>query len=144
MRNGPDTAHVPTLSTDSARSPAPAPTLLPAIIPPLVYAFGSVFVPYLGWLAGVVLIATSRRWSRTVKLVSTLAPLVATVVYLAVTTANHSYSEGEQFDGPSASVNPLLPQVIDLFGSYVVLAASSFVAGIVLLAIALRRGDHAE
>ena len=145
MRNGPDTAQAPTLSTESAHTTplALSPSLWPALIPPLVYAFGSVFVPYLGWLAGVALIATSRRWSRTAKLVSTLAPLVVTAIYIAVTASSHMYSQGEQFDGPSASVNPLLPSVIDLFGSYVVLAATSFVAGIVLLAIALRRSDRA-
>ena len=65
------------------------------------------------------------------------------MIYLAVTMASHSYSQSEQFDGPSASVNPLLPQVSSLFGSYVALAATSFIAGIVLLAIALRRSDRA-
>jgi len=149
MRNGPDTAQAPTLSTESAHTTPPAlsPSLWPAIVPPLVYACGSVFVPFLGWLAGVALIATSRRWSRTTKLFATLAPLVVTAIYIAVSTAVHSASttagENGEFVGPTMPTGPLgIPSDV-LFGSYYALAATSFVAGIVLLAIALRRSDRA-
>jgi len=149
MRNGPDTAQAPTLSTDPAHTTPPAlsPSLWPAIIPPLVYAFGSVFVPYLGWLAGVALIATSRCWNHTTKLLAALAPLVVTAIYIAVSTAVHSAGttagENGEFVGPTMPTGPLgIPSDV-LFGSYFVLAASSFVAGIWLLAIALRRSDPA-
>jgi len=155
MRNGPDTAEAPTLSTESAHTTPPAlsPSLWPAIIPPLVYAFGSVFVPYLGWLAGIALIATSRRWNRATKLLATLAPLVVTAIYIGVATVTTAASAdgsasnpGGDFFAPSSPLMPTGPLGVPadvLFGSYVVLAATSFVAGIVLLAIALRRSDRA-
>ena len=134
------------VAVQSLPTPASAPpSIWPAIIPPLVYAFASIFIPYLGWIAGAVLIATSRRWTLRAKLFSILAPLVATVVYLVATTASHSYSSttpGEQFDGPSGPTGPLGVSPTDLFGSFYVLAATSFIAGIWLLAIALRRSDR--
>lgn len=134
------------VAVQSLPTPASALTSIwPAIIPPLVYAFASIFVPYFGWIAGAVLIAASRRWTLKAKLFSILAPIAASVVYLVATTASHSYSSnlrGEQFDGPSGPAGPLGISPDDLFGSYFVLAAAAFVAGIWMLAVALRRSDR--
>jgi hypothetical protein len=122
--------------------PGPSPSLAPAIVPPLVYALASVFVPFLGWLAGIALIATSRRWTRRAKLLSTLSPIAAAAIVTAASAVKNSFSDGGQFVGPSLSPGPLRVVPTDLFAGYFVLIAASFIVGMVLLAIALRRSDR--
>jgi hypothetical protein len=147
MRTATDRTEPDVVAQPLTTPAAALPSIWPTILPPLVYAFASIFVPYLGWLGGAVLIATSRRWGLRTKLFSILAPLGATVIYLVATTASRSYSSnapGEQFDSPSGLTGPLGVSPVGLFGSFYVLAGASFIAGIWLLAIALRRSDRAS
>jgi hypothetical protein len=122
--------------------PVAAPSVWPTLLPPLIYAFAWIVIPYLGWIAGAVLIATSRRWSLRAKVLSILAPLVAAVVYVAGVTALSGASPTEMPLGPSIST--LVGEVLvdTLYGSYFVVAGASFIAGIWLLALALRRSYH--
>jgi hypothetical protein len=51
----------------------------------LAIAVGSYLVPVLGWVAGVVMMWLSPVWTRTQKLIVTLAPVAAGVVAALVT-----------------------------------------------------------
>jgi hypothetical protein len=133
--------------TEVVVQPLPAaavlpPSIWPTILPPLVYAFASIFVPYLGWLAGAALIATSWRLTRTAKLLSTLAPLVAAAIWVVVVSAISGGSPTDIPVGPSISTFFGVIMVDTLFSSYFVVGGASFIAGIWLLAVALRRIDR--
>jgi hypothetical protein len=122
--------------------PVAAPSVWPTLLPPLIYAFASIVIPYLGWIAGAVLIATSRRWSLRAKLLSILAPLAGAVVYVAGVTALAGASATETPTGPSISTFVGEVLVDTLYGSYFVVGGGAFIAGIWLLAVALRRSDR--
>lgn len=144
MRTATDRTEPDVVAQPLTAPAAAVPSIWPTILPPLVYAFASIFVPFLGWIGGGVLIATSRRWGLRTKLVSILAPLAAAVIYVVVGSAVFGTLPT---DMPVGSSIPAFGGVIladTLLSSYFVVMGASFIAGIWLIAIALRRSDRAS
>jgi hypothetical protein len=118
---------------------------LSSIVGPALLAVGQVVVPLVGWVAGIVVIATSRAWLPREKFLLLVAPLVG-LTALGIGALEQSQTlpaaRGVAYGGPST--NDFFPSA-PLLGSAVlpVLIANAIVA-IVLVTIAIRRSRTRE
>ena len=138
----------PAFIAAGAREDVPTPPSEPrwiVIVAALLIMVGGVIVPFVGWLAGVVLMWVSRSWSLRVKLLATLLPALAAlesafvVSVIALLPAEEAEPGG--FHGPSLDEfsNPLIPSVFDVMWSSVTLGIPiAVVVGVWLLVIAFR------
>ncbi|MEX1078760.1 MAG: hypothetical protein WED09_06590 [Homoserinimonas sp.] len=99
----------------------------------LLVAFGGVFIPVIGWIAGLALMWTSKTWRLRDKWIATLTPFVAVglvVLVLALTTmASPSIGPSVRDFG-----NPVIPGVFSaVWSSAVLIIPVNAVVGIWLL-----------
>jgi len=112
---------------------APLPTAEPrwvSLVAAVLVMLGGVVLPVVGWVAGIVVMWTSKAWMRRQKLVVTLLPSVVTLLVVAITAIVASSGSGD-------ASNPLLPVWHDLIWfAYFVPLPIAFATGIWLLATA--------
>ncbi|KGJ71800.1 hypothetical protein GY21_19745 [Cryobacterium roopkundense] len=109
------------------------------VVAALLVMVGGVLIPFVGAIAGLVMVWFSRTWTRAEKWVATLTPVVAVV--LAVLLAAAAALSSRQDVSPSGDVhNPLVPALFDAVWSslLMVLVVQVFV-GIWLLVRARAR-----
>ena len=53
----------------------------------LVIALGGIVIPFVGWIAGICMMWVSSIWTRTEKIITTLAPLLAAGISTLITFA---------------------------------------------------------
>lgn len=113
-----------------------------AVTAALFVMLGGLVVPFVGWVAGMVMLWRSTAWSVHQKWIATVGPLAATaVVLLVLALLSSSWSTTDAGLGGS----PLIPVVFDLGWTAVVLLLVSFaVAGAWLLWVALRPGRSVQ
>jgi len=95
------------------------------IIAALLVMVGGVVIPIIGAVAGVVMVWSSKSWTRTAKWITTLVPLALIALTAVAVTALSSYG-AQSAAGPSQEArNPLLPVGFDFvtIGILVVLLA---------------------
>lgn len=120
---------VPVIAPQVAAPPRPATrTKGFAIAAALVLSFGGFVVPFLGWIAGVVMVCLSTLWRRWEKVVAIVVPLAAGVFAAAWTIPVFSFTTEGPFEDsgsglPPEAANPLLPGVYDVIWSVPVLLA---------------------
>jgi hypothetical protein len=108
-----------------------------AVATAFVVMLGGLVVPFVGWVAGMVMLWRARAWTTRQKVWATAGPLLATgvvLIVLALLTANWSTTDA------GLGGSPVIPVVLDLGGTAVVLLLVSYaVAGGWLLWSVLRR-----
>lgn len=102
----------------AAPSEAPEPQWRSTVAALLVMV-GGVVIPFIGWIAGIALMWTSRAWSTRVKLLATVLPALGGLQVLIVTTIaslfeTESVDETFRYPGLSEFENPLVPSFYDL------------------------------
>ncbi|WP_010204722.1 HAAS signaling domain-containing protein [Salinibacterium sp. PAMC 21357] len=98
-----------------------------AITASLLFALGGAIVPVLGWVAGLVMVAISPQWRRWEKLVAILPAPVFGALIFALTLAAPEPKRGD-------AVNPLVPNIFDIWWSYaLLLLVVNLVGGLWLL-----------
>jgi hypothetical protein len=136
-----------------ADEPVAAASVLPTtspqwypVVAALVLMIGSIVVPIVGTVVGLVLMWTSRTWTRADKFIATLAPPVLALVFglalnaVTVMTASPIPSSGP---GENAIINPLIPSLPTVFhGAFIALFVLWVIDGAWLL-IRLRRRPRA-
>lgn len=98
----------PTATPAGARMPVTA-TFGFAVAAAVVSALGGIVLPFIGWIAGLVMVWCSPLWTRRAKLIATVTPPIAILV-AAVTLATGSLLSAPQ---TGASPNPLVPAAFD-------------------------------
>ncbi|MCW4459438.1 hypothetical protein [Microbacterium sp. MPKO10] len=94
-----------------------------AYVAAIAYGFAGIVLPVVGWVIGVIMVATSPRWSARQKRWCATVPLILTLAAVAVTSlASALHSDTERF--PMAES---LPSAYDIawFGIVVVLVISA-------------------
>jgi len=108
----------------------------------LLVMIGGVVVPFIGWIAGIALMWTSRAWSTRAKVLATVLPALGGLQALIVTTIaslfeTQSVDDTFRYPGISEFENPLVPGFHDVIFSVPLFGLSTaLVVGIWLLATA--------
>jgi len=95
---------------------APLPTAEPrwlSLVAAVLVMLGGVVLPVIGWVAGIVVMWTSKAWMRRQKLVVTLLPLSISVIVLAIAVLVEMWSGGVHGSGLEGFNNPLVPTIFD-------------------------------
>lgn len=108
----------------------------------ILVMIGGAVVPFLGWVAGIVMMWMSRLWTRRQKWIATLAPVAGSLVIGIFVTAILYIRTATAMAGYDA--NPLLPATYDLLHILFIVPLFTalpiaFVTGIWLLAKAAKR-----
>lgn len=107
-----------------------------AVTAALFVMLGGFVVPFIGWIAGMVMLWRSRAWTLRQKWIATLVPIGATaavLLVLALLSSNWSTTDA------GLGGSPVIPVVYDLGWTAVVLLLVAFaIAGAWLLWLALR------
>lgn len=107
-----------------------------AITAALFVMLGGLVVPFVGWVAGMVMLWRSRAWTTKQKAWATGGPILASaavLLVLALLTANWSTTDA------GLGGSPVLPVIFDLWSTAVVLLLIAYAAaGAWLLWLALR------
>jgi hypothetical protein len=140
--------YVPPAPSAPAIAPAPVPLTHSrgfAIAAALVLSFGGFLVPFVGWVAGAVMVGLSGMWRTWEKVVAICAPLVllGVVVLVSLTAFTTSAVEVHEASGTGSApevMNPLLPAVYDVsFSTIFVLALVAIPASGLWLLWRMRR-----
>ena len=117
-----------------------------AMVAAILVMLGGVVVPFVGWVAGIAVMWTSRAWSTRVKLLATFLPLLAGVQGVVVGSimsilAAPPVADDDGFHAPSLdefdSANPLLPNSYDIaWHSLIIAVPVAVIVGIWLVVIA--------
>ncbi|HXH35912.1 MAG TPA: hypothetical protein VNJ54_16150 [Plantibacter sp.] len=107
-----------------------------AVTAALFVMLGGIVVPFVGWVAGMVMLWRSRAWTNRQKWTATLAPIAATaVVFIVLALLSSNWSTTDAGLGGS----PVIPVVFDLgWTTTILLMVSYVIAGAWLLWSALR------
>lgn len=94
-----------------------------AVTAALFVMLGGIVVPFIGWVAGLVMLWRSRAWTLRQKWIATLVPIAATAaVLLVLALLSSTWSTADAGLGGS----PVIPVVFDLGWTAVVLLLVAF------------------
>jgi len=118
----------------------PLPTAEPrwlSLVAAVLVMLGGIVVPLVGWVAGIVVMWTSKAWMRRQKLFVTILPAVVSLIVVAIAVVVEMWSGGVHGDGLDGSNNPLLPTIFaQVWVWYFVSLFIAFATGLWLLATA--------
>ena len=119
---------------------APLPTAEPrwlSLVAAVLVMLGGIVVPFVGWVAGIAVMWTSKAWMRRQKLVVTILPVAVSLIVVAIAVVVEMWSGGVHGDGLDGFNNPLLPTLFaQVWVWYFVSLFMAFATGIWLLATA--------
>lgn len=134
VRLAPGTGRVTSPTRSLSRGPA-AESSTYLVIAALLIAVGGVFVPFVGWLTGIVMMWLSPVWRRAEKWAATLGPIALGVV-VAIGLA---MAEGLSSEQGGSEANPLVPQPLILWNGIVLAGVVNVGVGVWLLVVGVRR-----
>jgi len=123
-------------------APPPAENRALSVAAGILVMIGGAVVPFVGWVAGIVLMWMSRLWTKRQKWIATLAPVAGSIVIGIFVIAILYIRTATTMAGYEA--NPLLPATYDLLHILFIVPLFTalpiaFVTGIWLLARAAKR-----
>lgn len=139
-----DPAFIAAEAREQATAEQPASSALGSrayiIVTVLAIALGGALLPFVGWVAGIVMMWFSPAWRRWEKWIATLAPFVVGLITAVIISLLTSADAGGPVTSPNDVVGaPLIPAPMLMWNALVVMSAANVGIGVWLLIRGLSR-----